>query len=979
MVEHMSALQTQQQSFDGGRPQRTSWHHHHHRPDSSGATGSPHHQHRFSLFRWFVKRRDSTSSADHHQQRRRSYRHQLFRRHKRRGSSSSSSSSSSVDTFYSTATVRSFAFHSGVKKDAADALLRLRDSRSNGPAVGPFAPGAVKLVEKRRGDGLLKRRVQAATCTLPTAFSQRQDIETRYSLHPVVNSAFISYDSIPAVGRGPRAFAEARRTVNNNHKLNGDTLTSDSSLTSGARRVHVKGKRRAPDPPTVTNVDVVRVNHAGGRRKRRPAPKPPGYTPQSSNQNTLSSEASAAGMDSLLTLKVTDCPIISNDTLVLRRGVLLSKKDVCGSPKSEPRTPATSVNGDSDSGTAVSTTASTQTKDSGTNGVKLGSIMPRPWYKRNVFHESSSGSRDSTSTRRGGGDFLRRLPSPVPPAEAKDENASPASTSSSLSSSFPFEGSLSRLGFFQRSTDDKNKKENKRKSGVSILTNISELDKEAAAIVQEEQARNRASMILQAARLDEDFERRMGVSEDMVQEIVNSSMESSPRRSTRALISKFNAIGGSSFFGRNSSASPKAKAKRFSQECGNVRREHDERDRDLSRYFLPLQTPAAPKRESAAMFTEVVHSPKAPVIAEVKPLPTTTTTTTPAVSQNPKLDKSNAEFAKTLAAELDDVATGIAKLRRELDDRPRLIDEDKLKKENSPSPVVLNKTNPRDKELTKFNREFTKIFDEIDRQLRSRDSRLAPARSSSSNPTETSISNQVAKVLDILVNAEKDAEAAKSMSPPPVKSTNTSVDSTESAGSNSSSKEIGRTKRISGVDDKTTMELKEMLKEMKHSLPKRPKPKKNPERDEPAGDVETNKPSTSGVGAKPTLTKVSSGVQTSGNVRRIVTEIAATNPAPVRPRDSEKKTTPGNAYQLIKDTEFAEIKRARPENMYANVQGAAKVEPLRIDTRGAEGGAGRDVGRPRLDRTGSSETERSDEGEIFLTPISMKNIFNWIS
>lgn len=1011
MVEHMSAQTTQhqhQQSFNGVQSQR--WHHRHRRrefdgPDVTNNSGSAASNQRFSLFRWF-KRRDSSSSADNR-------RRQFFRKTKRRPSVSSTSSS--VDTFYSTATVRSFAFHSGVRREAEDAPVTLEQTSN---AVGPFAPGAVKLVEKRSFQDNEPQRIDAAaTCTLPCAFTQRQDIRRRYSLHPI-SKPFISYDSIPIVERSPRLFAEARRNNNINVSVAADPLTSDSSY-SGVRKVHVKGKRRAPDPPVQRIVNVhVSVGNSGsrptsrGRRKRRPAPKPPGYTETlSSNQDTLSSGTSI-GMDSPLTVK--DCQTISNDTLVLRRGVLLSKKDISQSSRSNSITPTISIC-DSDGGTI----GSNQTATSNVNNTKLGTIMPRPWYKRNVFNEhSSSGSRDSsTSTRRGGGDILRGLSSPVPP-ETKDENVSPTSTSS-----FPFEGSLSRLGLFHRGDrhhhDDK-KKENKRKSGVSILMNISELDKEAAAIVQEEQARNRALMLLQAARLDEEFDRRMDANKDIVQEIVNSSMESSPRRSARALISKFNALGkvtgNSNFFAKNNSASPKAKPKRYSQEFYS---RHDDSideklERDLSKYFLPH--PSSTKMESTSMFTEVIQPGRSRItVSNVKPSTVMASTTTTTSTASPKIGrKSNMEFAKSLAAELDDVATGIARLRRELDDKPRIIvkatdDRERVDAPNKEPPEVVNKLNPaRHKELANFDKEFTKIFNEIDKQLKARDSRMAATKTKpDTSANESSISNQVAKVLDILVSAEKDAAAAKiaSQLPKETKPTNYSDDS-ENKGLKA--KYATSAVRLSGVDDKTTTELKEMLKEMKHSLPKRTNAKKSPELEKQSeeynkpSEINSNKLSTNAhrvleevAAPSPKIsTKVSSGVQTSGNVRRIINEVSAIQGPRLKENNHVSETAvknglPKSSYQLIKHNEFAEIEavksKANVENAYANVierslYANAQVAPqsadktaekeergsasrVKIDLRGGDGKVTASPVSPRVERNGGAGAEKSDSNE----------------
>ncbi|CAB0036540.1 unnamed protein product [Trichogramma brassicae] len=673
----------------------------------------------FSLFRWF-KRHDAATSE---QQRTRNRQH-FFRRPKRRPSTSS------IDTFYSTATVRSFAFHSGVHRDAGDGLLTLEHSSR---AVGPFAPGAVKLAGEKLNT--------TSTCTLPTDFSHRQDIQTRYALHPVVISSFVSYDSIPVAksAPNPERFVKARDEVRHVESVEdvAGAITPSTSATSTARKkVHVKGKRKAPDPPVTVSQPRVELDVAGAivsdklrrgsgvRRKRRPAPKPPGYGGQDNDKDTLSSEASYNDMDSVLILQ--DFQTISNDTLVLRRGVLLSKKD-------------------------LESNADTSKQES---IPKVGIIMPRPWYKRN------DGSRES-SIKRGNGDVLRQLPSPT-----KLEPVKTIENTASASNSFNFENSLQKLGLLNRDNDKKANKESKR---VSILTNISELDREAAAIVREEQARHRASLILQAVRLNDEFKRRMEDNEDIVQEIVNASIDASPRRTTRALMPRFNGFGSITRSGMfKNHGSPKTKAKRFSQVCSKETKTDDRMKKEMDRYFPPAKSS---HWEDSAIFTEIVPPSKChsrveqnrgiitniptiidtrpipavadirtiqtitdarpiPKVADVKPLPLVSETDTPT---DVKTEKSNIELIKSLAAELDDVAMGIARLRRELDDRPGMIEEAIADREKA---TTQRGQSP---EYVKFDTKSEILG--------------AKAKANSSVPNIPSISEQVAKVVEILANA----------------------------------------------------------------------------------------------------------------------------------------------------------------------------------------------------------------------------------
>lgn len=70
------------------------------------------------------------------------------------------------------------------------------------------------------------------------------------------------------------------------------------------------------------------------------------------------------------------------------------------------------------------------------------------------------------------------------------------------------------------------------------------------------------------------------------------------------------------------------------------------------------------------------------------------------------------------------MATGIARLRYELDKRPKLIekafsDQEEAKISTKQTPMTFRKLNPRRvEELTNFDTKFTRMLDKIDRQLR---------------------------------------------------------------------------------------------------------------------------------------------------------------------------------------------------------------------------------------------------------------------
>ena len=83
-----------------------------------------------------------------------------------------SSSVESVDTFYSTTTVRSFAFHTGTLGGGCNGLSL--DVLGQAGEVGPFAAGASKVAVGNKEN-------ESAASTLP-ANVHRRDITARYSL-----------------------------------------------------------------------------------------------------------------------------------------------------------------------------------------------------------------------------------------------------------------------------------------------------------------------------------------------------------------------------------------------------------------------------------------------------------------------------------------------------------------------------------------------------------------------------------------------------------------------------------------------------------------------------------------------------------------------------------------------------------------------------------------------------------------------------
>ncbi|XP_043288695.1 uncharacterized protein [Venturia canescens] len=646
---------------------------------------------------------------------------------------------------------------------------------------------------------------------------------------------------------------------------------------------------------------------------------------------------------------------ISNDSLVLRGGVLLSKRDI-----NAPRTSGTS----SDAPELRVNIARSKGRISVTTGSQTSmSAMPRPWYKRSVFEHS----RDSGTSRRN--DFLRNTSQP----EAREEGAANASIpGNSVSKLRHIEknqdcGTLSRLNFFHRSekSTEERKKENKRKSGVSMLANISELDKEAAAIVQEEQARTRAaSMLLQASKSD--GEKVRNETEDIVQEMVTSAMESSPKRGTRALISKFNAIGNitkvtvnTSFFARQPYARDARTEKnefpknprdnewrektRF-EKSANVRT-----DKDLSRYFLPAEKVAKNRKvegngeKSSQVLTSNDISARLSFFQNVSAMDRNAHPENREISIEAKIDRLNEQVLSRRES------------NRDFENSPKFsrLRINGLNEESVKSSRQMSEESG--KANCEVRKDFSDIFREIGIESRGKVSEQA-----------SSAASQVSKVLDILVEAEKNDR----------RRTSTGI-------KNSEDQDKEEKPKFPVTENPMKTDLREMLKEMKHSLPKRPKPSKTrdqqpaPKPEEKAEDKKsakekkkefflsaTEKPallSPVTVVCPPTIRnapiftepakpvcretedrehdrqKVSSAVQTCGNLRKKISAPQTKIGSPNSPKKdvslggASGSGIPGtsgltkNHFQLIRPREFAQIeaiktmKNGPSENTYANV------------------------------------------------------------
>lgn len=258
------------------------------------------------------------------------------------------------------------------------------------------------------------------------------------------------------------------RKTDEEEKMHRRTASESSKIKRAGAYCHVKGKRKAPQPP---GSKVIHDGHStmSLKRKKRLAPPPPAVT----HEKVIN------------TLEYADADVIFNDSLKLDHGVL--------KPVKEPDVVATTEE----------KKANLSPNASARSSYVEAPVSPRPWYKRNT-------SRDSvTSTKK----------------EHKYE---------------PVER-LPDVPYTRNSTIDltieevkvEKKKEDKRKSGLSFLTNISELDREASEIIRREHQKNGTTEIPEMPEF-------MRPKQDP--KIGTDSWASPKRKSARDLIAKFNAI-----------------------------------------------------------------------------------------------------------------------------------------------------------------------------------------------------------------------------------------------------------------------------------------------------------------------------------------------------------------------------------------------------------------------------------------------------
>ncbi|VEN56802.1 unnamed protein product [Callosobruchus maculatus] len=378
--------------------------------DPKTASGSRRNSGLFSFFKWF---KPSTS--------RESIENELH-------ASQSSSSCDSLNSAHSAGTVASFSFvpPNAYKKSTSEKCIVL------GPETDTYRARLKQRDKRRETDKNLTLRKKY------NLFFNRDTLLKPKPLEEEENTRSLPLMTRPTV--------ETEEEV----KMHRRTFSESSKVKKAGSYVHVKGKRRAPQPPGKQDG----TNTLSLRRKKRLAPVPP--------EKVIKV---LAGND-----------VLCNDSLKLDHGILKPAKEV------EMRNSTTDQNNPSPRSSVVVEAP----------------VSPRPWYKRN----SAASKKDKTEHKY---EVIEKQPE------------LPLKRNSNLDLTY------------EEPKFDK-RKEEKRKSGLSFLTNISELDREASEIIKNKHGADEFAEMPEFMRPKE------------TNKPSTDSWVSPKRRSAKDLIAKFNAI-----------------------------------------------------------------------------------------------------------------------------------------------------------------------------------------------------------------------------------------------------------------------------------------------------------------------------------------------------------------------------------------------------------------------------------------------------
>lgn len=323
-------------------------------------------------------------------------------------------------------------------------------------------------------------------------------------------------------------------------KMHRRTASESSKIRKAGAYCHVKGKRKAPQPPGSSRSLDAQSTMSLKRKNKRLAPPPPAVITAESVVNTL---------------EYADADVIFNDSLKLEHGVLKSAK--------EPD--------------VIKTTQHLKNNVSPNSSARSSyvepPVSPRPWYKRNPTKESKKEHKYEPVERLPEVQFTRNSTADLTAAdEVKIDK----------------------------------KKEDKRKSALSFLTNISELDRQASEIVKKEHQKNGTEI--------PEMPEFMRPKQDS--KINSDSWVSPKRKSARDLIAKFNAITNvtkvtvnSAFFGPKDIKREYFERQTSLQESSKIENKPLERLRQLSSDENKSNSPLM-KSESASAIRTKPDTPK---------------------------------------------------------------------------------------------------------------------------------------------------------------------------------------------------------------------------------------------------------------------------------------------------------------------------------------------------------------------------------
>ncbi|KAF2899896.1 hypothetical protein ILUMI_06289 [Ignelater luminosus] len=257
------------------------------------------------------------------------------------------------------------------------------------------------------------------------------------------------------------------------------TNSESSKLKRAGAYCHVKGKRKAPQPPVTKSIQDGNSTMSL-RRKKRLAPQPPTVVTPEKVINSLENA------DKYGTIEYADADVIFNDCLKLDHGILRPTKEQ---------------------------ESTTNLSKSPRSSYMEAPVSPRPWYKRNL-------SRDSGIIAKKEKDASKTEDKYEPIERFPDVQFS----RNSNITDFTIEEPVKQV---------KGKKDDKRKSGISFLTNISELDREASEIIKKEHQN-------EIKELEPPL--FMRPKQEQTKTNNSDSWVSPKRKSARDLIARFNAI-----------------------------------------------------------------------------------------------------------------------------------------------------------------------------------------------------------------------------------------------------------------------------------------------------------------------------------------------------------------------------------------------------------------------------------------------------